>query len=139
MRKSLQSRSPDSTLSSSNSRLLPDISLQEISMINAISTEKAVLYEKYRLPYASEAVDDLLGRIGQARVIADIGAGTGQLARLFADTSIIWATAVPIAMPVPPSRHVQAGAAPRPGSGAQSLERRACRLHLKSEPPSWYR
>ncbi len=54
-------------------------------MINAISIEKAGLYEKYRLPYANEAVDDLLGRIGEVQVVADIGAGTGQLARLFAD------------------------------------------------------
>ncbi len=54
-------------------------------MIHAISIEKAELYEKYRLPYANEAVNDLLGRIGAVQAVADIGAGTGQLARLFAD------------------------------------------------------
>jgi SAM-dependent methyltransferase len=54
-------------------------------MISAITTEKALLYEKYRLPYANEAIGDLLGRIGEVQVVADIGAGTGQLARLFAD------------------------------------------------------
>lgn len=54
-------------------------------MISAISVEKATLYEKYRLPYANEAVGDLLGCIGKVQVVADIGAGTGQLARLFAD------------------------------------------------------
>lgn len=53
--------------------------------MSAIGIEKAMLYGKYRLPYASEAVDDLLGRIGRVQVVADIGAGTGQLARLFAD------------------------------------------------------
>ena len=56
-------------------------------MISATSLEKATLYEKYRLPYAREAVDDLLGNIGEVQVVADIGAGTGQLARLFADRS----------------------------------------------------
>jgi ubiquinone/menaquinone biosynthesis C-methylase UbiE len=56
-------------------------------VIHAITVEKATLYEKYRLPYAREAVDDLLGRIGQVKVVADIGTGTGQLARLFADRS----------------------------------------------------
>jgi SAM-dependent methyltransferase len=56
-------------------------------MISAISIEKATLYEKYRLPYANKAVSDLLGRIGKVEVVADIGAGTGQLARLFADRS----------------------------------------------------
>jgi SAM-dependent methyltransferase len=54
-------------------------------MMSPISVEKATLYEKYRLPYAVEAVGDLLGRIGDVQVVADIGAGTGQLARLFAD------------------------------------------------------
>lgn len=53
----------------------------------SISVDKAWLYEKYRLPYASEAVDDLLQRIGDAPVVADVGAGTGQLARLFAERS----------------------------------------------------
>lgn len=54
-------------------------------MMRAISVEKATLYEKYRLPYTYEAIDDLLRRIGEVQVIADIGAGTGQLARLFAE------------------------------------------------------
>ncbi len=53
-------------------------------MMDAISVEKATLYEKYRLPYAPEAVDALLKRIGEVQVVAEIGAGTGQLARLFA-------------------------------------------------------
>jgi SAM-dependent methyltransferase len=53
----------------------------------SISVDKAWLYEKYRLPYASEAVDELLRRIGDAPVVADIGAGTGQLSRLFAERS----------------------------------------------------
>ena len=56
-------------------------------MTSAISVEKATLYEKYRLPYANEMVGDLLERIGDVEVIADIGAGTGQLARRFADRS----------------------------------------------------
>jgi SAM-dependent methyltransferase len=50
-----------------------------------VSIEKATLYEKYRLPYSSQAVTDLLSYIGPVRVVADIGAGTGQLARLFAE------------------------------------------------------
>ncbi len=54
-------------------------------MISAISVEKATLYEKYRLPYANEIVGDLLRHIGEVEVVADIGAGTGQLARMFAD------------------------------------------------------
>jgi ubiquinone/menaquinone biosynthesis C-methylase UbiE len=53
----------------------------------SVSVDKAWLYEKYRLPYASEAVDALLQRIGDTPVVADIGAGTGQLARLFAERS----------------------------------------------------
>jgi ubiquinone/menaquinone biosynthesis C-methylase UbiE len=56
-------------------------------MGSGISIEKAVLYEKYRLPYADEMVDGLLEHIDQVEVIADIGAGTGQLARMFADKS----------------------------------------------------
>ena len=56
-------------------------------MRGAISVEKATLYERYRLPYAREAINDLLARIGKVQVVADIGAGTGQLARLFADRS----------------------------------------------------
>lgn len=54
-------------------------------MIDGVGLEKATLYEKYRLPYAREAVDDLLQRIGDVQVVADVGAGTGQLARFFAD------------------------------------------------------
>lgn len=50
----------------------------------AMTIEKAALYEKYRLPYAERAVADLLDYIGAVQVVADIGAGTGQLARLFA-------------------------------------------------------
>ena len=53
--------------------------------MSATTLEKAMLYEKYRLPYAQEMVSDLLGRIGKVEVMADIGAGTGQLARMFAD------------------------------------------------------
>lgn len=49
----------------------------------AISIEKARMYEKFRLPYASELVNDLLARTGNLQVIADIGAGTGQLSRMF--------------------------------------------------------
>jgi SAM-dependent methyltransferase len=51
----------------------------------AVSIEKAALYEKYRLPYPPELADDLFEQIGDVKTIADIGAGTGQLARLFAD------------------------------------------------------
>ena len=53
-------------------------------MIHPISIEKATLYEKYRLPYAPQAVEELFGYTGEVKVVADIGAGTGQLARLFA-------------------------------------------------------
>jgi len=49
-----------------------------------MSMERAELYEKYRMPYAQDAVPDLLRRIGDIDVVADIGAGTGQLARQFA-------------------------------------------------------
>ncbi len=52
--------------------------------MTSISLEKALLYEKYRLPYSPQAVDDLMGSIGPVAVVADVGAGTGQLARLFA-------------------------------------------------------
>jgi SAM-dependent methyltransferase len=55
-----------------------------MTMNNPARLEKATLYDRYRLPYAGEAVDDLLGRIGAAPMVADVGAGTGQLARLFA-------------------------------------------------------
>src|ERR1041385_1946154 len=50
-----------------------------------VSIERAMLYEKYRLPCATEAVTDLLSYTGPVQVVADIGAGTGQLARLFAE------------------------------------------------------
>jgi ubiquinone/menaquinone biosynthesis C-methylase UbiE len=53
----------------------------------AMTIEKARLYEKYRLPYAEQAVSDLLAYVGPVKVIADIGAGTGQLAKLFAGRS----------------------------------------------------
>lgn len=56
-------------------------------MASGISVEKATLYEKYRLPYADEMVDGLLKRIGKVEVVADIGSGTGQLARMFAGRS----------------------------------------------------
>ena len=51
----------------------------------AVSIERATLYEKYRLPYSSQAVTDLLDYIGPVQVMADIGAGNGQLTRLFAE------------------------------------------------------
>ncbi len=54
-------------------------------MTDSTTLEKAKLYEKYRLPYANAVADDLLNRIGKCEVIADIGAGTGQLTRLFAN------------------------------------------------------
>jgi SAM-dependent methyltransferase len=56
-------------------------------MSSTISIEKATLYDQYRLPYASEVVRGLLKRIGEVEVVADIGAGTGQLARRFAGSS----------------------------------------------------
>ncbi|MEW6754124.1 MAG: class I SAM-dependent methyltransferase [Candidatus Latescibacterota bacterium] len=49
-----------------------------------MTLEKARLYERYRLPYAAQAADDLWQQTGGAQTVADIGAGTGQLARLFA-------------------------------------------------------
>jgi SAM-dependent methyltransferase len=51
----------------------------------AVSLERATFYERYRLPYAGQAVTDLLAHTGPVEVVADIGAGTGQLARLFAE------------------------------------------------------
>jgi hypothetical protein len=48
-------------------------------VISATTPEKATLYNRYRLPYNTEAVDDLLARTRPALVVADIGAGTGQL------------------------------------------------------------
>ena len=56
-------------------------------MADSVSVEKARLYEKHRLPYAAEVVPDLLDRIGEVHTVADIGAGTGQVARLLADGS----------------------------------------------------
>src|SRR5215204_5046804 len=50
----------------------------------AVSIERATLYETYRLPYSSQDVTDLLDYIGPVEVVADIGAGNGQLTRLFA-------------------------------------------------------
>ncbi|MBX3081789.1 MAG: class I SAM-dependent methyltransferase [Anaerolineae bacterium] len=55
-------------------------------MTDDMTLEKALLYEKFRLPYASEMVDDLLKQVGTVSVVADIGAGTCQLARLFANS-----------------------------------------------------
>lgn len=52
-----------------------------------MNLEKARLYEKYRLPYAREAVNDLCKSVPVHQVVADIGAGTGQLSRLLADKS----------------------------------------------------
>jgi SAM-dependent methyltransferase len=57
-------------------------------MVSTISLEKVLLYDKYRLPYTADAVDKLLGYIGEIKVIVDIGAGTGQLARLFANRNV---------------------------------------------------
>lgn len=56
-------------------------------MSHGTTLEKARLYEQYRLPYAPELVPDLLQHVGDAPVVADIGAGTGQLARLLAPHS----------------------------------------------------
>src|SRR5829696_6755937 len=50
-----------------------------------VSIERATLYEKYRLPYSSQAVTDLLDYTGPVQVMADIGSGNGQLTRLFAE------------------------------------------------------
>lgn len=83
-------------------------------MMSAISIEKATLYETYRLPYAPEAVAEILGRIGQVRVVADIGAGTGQVARLFADRS----AKVYVIEPDPAMRQVASSAL----SGFASIE-----------------
>ncbi len=52
-------------------------------MVSSMSLEKAAQYERFRLPYATGAIDDLLERTGGVDTVADIGAGTGQLARLF--------------------------------------------------------
>ncbi len=46
--------------------------------------EKAWLYERFRLPYAPASVDELLERVGHPQSVADIGSGTGQLARMLA-------------------------------------------------------
>lgn len=45
---------------------------------------KARLYEAYRLPYPIEPVDEVLAQTGAVACVADIGAGTGQLVRIFA-------------------------------------------------------
>ena len=71
-----------------------------------MSIEKAALYEKYRLPYAEQAVTDLLNYVGPVQVIADIGCGTGQLARLFADCC----TRLYAVEPEPAMRHVASSA-----------------------------
>jgi SAM-dependent methyltransferase len=55
-----------------------------IELTEAVSWRKARLYEQYRIPYSAELVPTLLERVGQVQVAADIGAGTGQLARLLA-------------------------------------------------------
>jgi hypothetical protein len=60
-----------------------------------ISIEKARLYEKYRLPYAREVVNDLLEHVGEVQVVADIGAGTGQL-MLFSTLGTLQLLANPI-------------------------------------------
>ena len=49
----------------------------------ATTIEKAQLYHQYRLPYPNVLANDLVKRIGVTPVIADIGAGTGQLTQLF--------------------------------------------------------
>jgi SAM-dependent methyltransferase len=72
----------------------------------AMTIEKAALYEKYRLPYAERVVADLFDYIGAVQVIADIGAGTGQLARLFAQQC----TCVYAVEPDPAMRRVAATA-----------------------------
>ena len=56
-------------------------------MPHRTTIEKARLYNQYRLPYTPELVPDLLRHTGDAPVVADIGAGTGQLARLLAPHS----------------------------------------------------
>lgn len=45
-----------------------------MGLIAGISLEKAQLYEKYRLPYAGEAVADLCQAITAHDVVADVGA-----------------------------------------------------------------
>lgn len=51
-------------------------------MTGPVSLHKAWLYERHRLPYAHEAMTELLAWTGPVAVAADVGAGTGQLARL---------------------------------------------------------
>ena len=51
----------------------------------AISIQKARMYEKFRLPYANELVSGVLDPTGKIQVISDIGAGTGQLSRMFVE------------------------------------------------------
>jgi len=73
---------------------------------SSVGLAKACLYDRYRLPYAPEAVDALLALTGPAPVVADIGAGTGQLARLFSPRGC----RVYAAEPDPAMRQVAAGA-----------------------------
>ena len=54
-------------------------------MPDAMTLEKAALYDRHRLPYAPELAGDLVDHTGTLEAVADIGAGTGQLARLFVD------------------------------------------------------
>jgi ubiquinone/menaquinone biosynthesis C-methylase UbiE len=56
-------------------------------MNQPISRERASLYERFRLPYPRAAIQDLLDCVGSPNVVADIGAGTGQLARSFAEVA----------------------------------------------------
>ena len=51
----------------------------------AIRIQKARMYEKFRLSFANELVSDVLEHTGRIQVILDIGAGTGQLSRMFAE------------------------------------------------------
>jgi SAM-dependent methyltransferase len=71
-----------------------------------MNLEKALLYEQHRLPYPAELVGDLLQHTGAVQVVADIGAGTGQLARLFAKRSV----KVFAVEPEPAMRQVGSGA-----------------------------
>ena len=71
----------------------------------AVGIEKALLYEKYRLPYASEAIDDLLEYTAGSEIVADVGAGTGQLAELFVERC----KKVYLVEPDPAMRYVASG------------------------------
>jgi SAM-dependent methyltransferase len=63
----------------------PNPHLQEYSVKHTIGLEKAALYEQWRLPYADGLARDVLKHVGEVSVVVDLAAGTGQLARLFAD------------------------------------------------------